>query len=96
MKILLKYEVEVEVDRERGDLYWKLKNWIERTEKIVNAKRTKTKTRIDALRLGGYLVQVATGLVRDIDVSQIESEIEKLEKEEKEAPRREEKEKEED
>ncbi|MFQ6076898.1 MAG: hypothetical protein ACE5Z5_12360 [Candidatus Bathyarchaeia archaeon] len=47
-----------------ADLYWKLKSWIERTERIVNSGRSRTAVRIEATRLGGHLVQVARGLIQ--------------------------------
>jgi len=55
---------------------------IKRVEKIINSKKTKTKQRLRAMQVLTDLIRTSYGMVRDVEVEELEREVTALEEEE--------------
>lgn len=62
-----------------------LDRMIKRVEKIINSTRTKTNQRLRAMQVLSDLIKTSYGMIRDVEIEQLEREITQLEKEESEA-----------
>jgi hypothetical protein len=80
-KLYVKILCPIEVEREREKLYFELKDALKKAEKIANDGRVKMKTRLDALRLVGYIAGILSGIIKDFQLDEIEREIMELEEE---------------
>ena len=78
-KLYIKILCPIEIDREREELYLKLKDALKRAEKIANDGRVKTKTRLEAFRLVGYIASILAGVLKDFQMDEIERELFELE-----------------
>jgi broad specificity phosphatase PhoE len=81
LKVLIRIELPIDVPKEREEIYSRLKRALETAEAIANNRKLKGKTRIEALRLVGYICQIMLGAVKDVQVEDIERKLEELEKE---------------
>lgn len=88
MKILIKIKpLKIEVPSEREEVYRRLKEGLDKAERIANDKRIRVRIRLEALRLAAYIAQIMLGALKDAEVEEIEREIEKLEEEIKSSKR---------
>jgi hypothetical protein len=81
LKVLIRIELPIDVPKEREEIYNRLKRALEMAEAIANNRKLKGKTRLEALRLIGYIGQVMLGAVKDAQIEDVEKRIEELEKE---------------
>lgn len=61
-----------------------LDKMIKRVEKIINGKRTKTRQRLRAMEVLADLIKVSYGMIRDVEIEELEREVKALESEEEE------------
>ena len=59
---------------------------IKRVEKIINSRQTITKQRLRAMQVLTDLIKTSYGMVRDVEIEELEREIASLEEEEGENP----------
>jgi hypothetical protein len=81
MKISVKVLFPIEIDKEREKLYLELKDALKKAEKIANDSRVKMKTRLEAFRLIGYIASILAGVLKDVQMDEIQRELFKLEEE---------------
>ena len=62
-----------------------LDRMIKRVEKIINSTRTKTKQRLRAMQVLTDLIKTSYGMIRDVEIEQLERDVSALEEEEGEA-----------
>ena len=78
-KIALRFTVKPAEMREK---YVKvLDDMIKRVQKIINARKTRTKQRLRAMQVLTELIKTSYSMIRDIEIEDLEREIKKLEKE---------------
>jgi len=84
IRVALRFTIQPEERREKYvDL---LDRMIDRVEKIINSTRTTTKQRLRAMQVLTNLIKTSYGMVRDVEIEQLEREVNALEKSESEAP----------
>jgi hypothetical protein len=81
MKISVKVLFPIEIDKEREKLYLELKDALKKAEKIANDGRVKMKTRLEAFRLIGYIASILAGVLKDVQMDEIQRELFELEEE---------------
>lgn len=79
MKVYVRVECPITVDREREKLYKMLKDVLKTAENIANDRRVKPKTRLQAFRLVGYIASILAGVLKDFQLDEIQREIMELE-----------------
>ncbi|MFQ6115709.1 MAG: hypothetical protein ACE5NG_16740 [bacterium] len=63
-----------------------LNEMIVRVQKIINSKKTTTKQRLRAMQILTHLIKTSYGMVRDVEIEELEREISALEEKEGENP----------
>jgi len=58
-----------------------LDQMIKRVEKIINSTRTKTRQRLRAIQVLTDLIKTSYGMIRDVEIKELEREVTSLEKE---------------
>lgn len=80
-KIALRFTVKPAEMREKYVTV--LDDMIKRVQRIINARKTKTKQRLRAMQVLTELIKTSYSMIRDIEIEELEREIKKLEKETK-------------
>jgi hypothetical protein len=69
----------IEIDKEREKLYFELKDALKKAEKIARDRRVKMRTRLEAFRLVGYIASILAGVLKDVQMDEIQRELMALE-----------------
>ena len=84
IRVALRFTIHPEEKRER--YVELLDRMINRVEKIINSTRTKTKQRLRAMQVLTDLIKTSYGMIRDVEIEELEREVTALEEEEGENP----------
>jgi hypothetical protein len=79
LKISVRILFPIEIDKEREKLYFELKDALKKAEKIARDRRVKMRTRLEAFRLVGYIASILAGVLKDVQMDEIQRELMALE-----------------
>jgi uncharacterized membrane protein len=80
-RIYIQIECPIDVTPETEELYKTLKTAFKKAQKIANDRRVKIKTRLEAMRLCGYIASILAGILKDYRLDEIHRELIELEEE---------------
>ena len=84
LKVALRFTIK---PREQREKYVEiLDKMIKRVQRIINSKKTKTKQRLRAMQVLTDLIRTSYGMIRDVEIEELEREVSALEEEADETP----------